>query len=75
VRACGNRKAVQLHEGLKQHQRDLRAMDEHAEMIGALRRRDLRAVEHGLQADLLRFYDEISPLLPVESADAGGGSR
>jgi DNA-binding GntR family transcriptional regulator len=82
VRACGNRKVVQLHEGLKQHQRryqhfafqhvgrDLRAMDEHAEMIGALRRRDLRAVERGLQAHLLRFYDEIAPFLPVESPGA-----
>jgi DNA-binding GntR family transcriptional regulator len=87
VRACGNRKVAQLHEGLKQHQRryqhfafqrvgrDLRAMDEHAEMIAALRRRDLRAVERGLQAHLLRFYDEISPLLPVESPDASGGAR
>ena len=77
VRACGNRKVAQLHENLKQHQRryqhfafakvgrDIRALDEHAEILAALRRRDLRAVQRGIRAHLERFRDEIAPLLPV----------
>jgi DNA-binding GntR family transcriptional regulator len=80
VAASGNRKVVQIHESLKRHQRryqhfaftrvgrDLRALDEHADIVAALRRRDLAAVEHGLRAHLLRFYDETAPLLPVDSA-------
>ena len=80
VAASGNRKVAQIHESLKRHQRryqhfaftrvgrDLRALDEHADIVTALRRRDLAAVEHGLRAHLLRFYDEIAPLLPVDSA-------
>ncbi|MGH7368504.1 MAG: GntR family transcriptional regulator [Candidatus Rokuibacteriota bacterium] len=79
VAACGNRKVAQLHENLKRHQRryqhfaftrvgrDIRALDEHADIVGALRRRDLAAVEQGLRAHLLRFYGEIAPLLPVDS--------
>lgn len=80
VAACGNRKVVQLYENLKRHQtryqhfafarlgRDIRALDEHAEILAALRRRDLAAVETLLRAHLLRFYREIAPLLPVESS-------
>ncbi len=80
VAASGNRKVVQIHESLKRHQRryqhfaftrvgrDLRALDEHADIVFALRRRDLAAVEQGLRAHLLRFYREIAPLLPVDSA-------
>ncbi|MGH7398763.1 MAG: GntR family transcriptional regulator [Candidatus Rokuibacteriota bacterium] len=80
VAACGNRKVAQLHENLKRHQRryqhfaftrvgrDIRALDEHADMVGALRRRDLAAVEEGLRAHLLRFYEETAPLLPVDSS-------
>jgi DNA-binding GntR family transcriptional regulator len=80
VAASGNRKVVQIHESLKRHQRryqhfaftrvgrDLRALDEHAHIVTALRRRDLAAVEHGLRAHLLRFHAEIAPLLPLESA-------
>jgi DNA-binding GntR family transcriptional regulator len=80
VAASGNRKVAQIHESLKRHQRryqhfaftrvgrDLRALDEHADIVTALRRRDLAAVEHGLRAHLLRFSDEIAPLLPVDSA-------
>lgn len=80
VAASGNRKVVQIHESLKRHQRryqhfaftrvgrDLRALDEHADIVTALRRRDLAAVEHGLRAHLLRFHAEIAPLLPLESA-------
>lgn len=80
VAASGNRKVVQIHESLKRHQRryqhfaftrvgrDLRALDEHADIVTALRRRDLAAVEHGLRAHLLRFHAEIAPLLPVDSA-------
>ncbi len=79
VAACGNRKVVQLHENLKRHQRryqhfafarlgrDVRALDEHAEIVGALRRRDLAAVQQGLHAHLMRFCGEITPFLPVES--------
>ena len=37
-------------------------------IVRALRRRDLAAVEQGLRAHLLRFYGEIAPLLPVDSA-------
>jgi len=80
VAASGNRKVAQIHESLKRHQRryqhfaftrvgrDLRALDEHAEIVGALRRRDLAAVEQGLRAHLLRFYGEIAPLLPVDTS-------
>ena len=80
VAASGNRKVVQIHESLKRHQRryqhfaftrvgrDLRALDEHADIVSALRRRDLAAVERGLRAHLLRFSGEIAPLLPVDSA-------
>lgn len=80
VAACGNRKVVQLYENLKRHQtryqhfafarlgRDIRALDEHADILAALRRRDLAAVETLLRAHLLRFYREIAPLLPVESS-------
>lgn len=83
VAACGNRKVAQLHENLKRHQRryqhfaftrvgrDIRALDEHADMVGALRRRDLAAVEQGLRAHLLRFYEETAPLLPVDSSPEG----
>jgi DNA-binding GntR family transcriptional regulator len=79
VAASGNRKVVQIHESLKRHQRryqhfaftrvgrDLRALDEHADIVTALRRRDLAAVEQGLRGHLLRFYAEIAPLLPVDS--------
>jgi DNA-binding GntR family transcriptional regulator len=79
VAASGNRKVVQIHESLKRHQRryqhfaftrvgrDLRALEEHADIVGALRRRDLAAVEQGLRSHLLRFYGEIAPLLPVDS--------
>jgi DNA-binding GntR family transcriptional regulator len=78
VAASGNRKVVQLHENLKRHQtryqhfafarlgRDLRALDEHAEMVAALRARDLAAVEAKIRAHLLRFYDYLAPLLPVD---------
>jgi DNA-binding GntR family transcriptional regulator len=78
VAACGNRKVAQLHENLKRHQRryqhfaftrvgrDIRALDEHADIVGALRRRDPAAVEQGLRAHFLRFYGEIAPLLPVD---------
>ena len=78
--ACGNRKVVQLYENLKRHQtryqhfafarlgRDIRALDEHADILAAPRRRDLAAVETLLRAHLLRFYREIAPLLPVESS-------
>lgn len=80
VAASGNRKVVQIHESLKRHQRryqhfaftrmgrDLRALDEHADIVAALRRRDLPAVEQELRSHLLRFYGEIAPLLPVDSA-------
>ncbi|MFI5376027.1 MAG: GntR family transcriptional regulator [Candidatus Rokuibacteriota bacterium] len=80
VGACGNRKVVQLHENLKRHQtryqhfafarlgRDVRAVDEHAEMVAALRARDLHAVEQKIRAHLLRFYDYLAPLLPVDDA-------
>jgi len=77
VGACGNRKVVQMHENLKRHQtryqhfafarlgRDLRALDEHAEMVTMLRARDLGAVERLMRAHLLRFHDYLAPLLPV----------
>jgi DNA-binding GntR family transcriptional regulator len=80
VAACGNRKVVQLHENLKRHQtryqhfafarlgRDVRALDEHAAILAALRARDLGTVERGIRAHLLRFYDELAPLLPVAAA-------
>ena len=79
VGGCGNRKVVQLHENLKRHQtryqhfafarlgRDMRALDEHAEMVAALRARDLPAVEHKIRAHLLRFYEYLAPLLPVDA--------
>lgn len=79
VAASGNRKVAQIHESLKRHQRryqhfaftrvgrDLRALDEHADIVLALRRRDLATVEQGLRTHLLRFYGEIAPLLPVDS--------
>lgn len=78
VAASGNRKVVQLHENLKRHQtryqhfafarlgRDLRALDEHAEMVAALRARDLAAVETKIHAHLLRFHEYLAPLLPVD---------
>lgn len=80
VGACGNRKVVQLHENLKRHQtryqhfafarlgRDVRALDEHAEMVAALRARDLPTVERKIHAHLLRFHDYLAPLLPVDAA-------
>jgi DNA-binding GntR family transcriptional regulator len=79
VGACGNRKVVQIHESLKRHQtryqhfafarlgRDLRALDEHAEMVAMLRARDLGAVERLMRAHLLRFHDYLAPLLPVDA--------
>lgn len=79
VGACGNRKVVQMHENLKRHQtryqhfafarlgRDLRALDEHAEMVTMLRARDLGAVERLMRAHLLRFHDYLAPLLPVDA--------
>ena len=82
VAASGNRKVVQLHENLKRHQtryqhfafarlgRDLRALDEHAEMVAALRARDLAAVEAKIRAHLLRFHDYLAPLLPVDGGPA-----
>jgi DNA-binding GntR family transcriptional regulator len=82
VAACGNRKVVQVYENLRRHQtryqhfafarlgRDTVALDEHAEILAALRRRDLAAVESLLSAHLLRFYGELAPLLPV---DVGSG--
>ena len=80
VGASGNRKVVQLHENLKRHQtryqhfafarlgRDVRALDEHAEMVALLRARDLPAVERKIRAHLLRFYEYLAPLLPVTAA-------
>lgn len=80
VGACGNRKVVQLHENLKRHQtryqhfafarlgRDMRALDEHAEMVAALRAHDLDAVEQKIRVHLLRFYNYLAPLLPVDAA-------
>jgi DNA-binding GntR family transcriptional regulator len=80
VGACGNRKVVQLHENLRRHQtryqhfafarlgRDVRALDEHAEMVAMLRARDLGAVERLMRAHLLRFHDYLAPLLPVDAA-------
>lgn len=80
VGGCGNRKVVQLHENLKRHQtryqhfafarlgRDVRALDEHAEMVAALRARDVPGVEHKIRAHLLRFYEYLAPLLPVDAA-------
>jgi DNA-binding GntR family transcriptional regulator len=77
VAACGNRKVVQLHENLKAHHRrydhfaftrlgrSLRAIEEHDQIIRALRRRDLATVQQLLRAHLLRFYDNVAPLLPV----------
>jgi DNA-binding GntR family transcriptional regulator len=79
VGGCGNRKVVQLHENLKRHQtryqhfafarlgRDVRALDEHAEMVTALRARDVAGVEHKIRAHLLRFYEYLAPLLPVDA--------
>jgi len=79
VGACGNRKVVQIHESLKRHQtryqhfafarlgRDLRALDEHAEMVAMLRARDLGAVERLMRAHLLRFHAYLAPLLPVDA--------
>jgi DNA-binding GntR family transcriptional regulator len=79
VAACGNRKVVQLHENLKAHHRryehfaftrlgrSLRALDEHEQILRALRRRDLATVQQLLRAHLLRFYDSVAPLLPVVS--------
>jgi len=80
VGACGNRKVVQLHENLRRDQtryqhfafarlgRDVRALDEHAEMVAMLRARDLGAVERLMRAHLLRFHDYLAPLLPVDAA-------
>jgi DNA-binding GntR family transcriptional regulator len=79
VAACGNRKVVQVYESLRRHQtryqhfaftrlgRDTRALDEHADILVALRRRDLAAVEAQMRAHLLRFYGDLAPLLPVDS--------
>ncbi len=82
VGACGNRKVVQVYESLRRHQaryqhfaftrlgRDTRALDEHAEILLALRRRDLAAVEARLRAHLLRFYGDLAPLLPVDATES-----
>ena len=79
VSACGNRKVVQLHESLKAHHRrydafaftrlgrSVRALDEHEQIIRGLREGDLPALRDLLHAHLLRFYDNVSPLLPVVS--------
>jgi DNA-binding GntR family transcriptional regulator len=48
--------------------RDMRALDEHAEMVAALRARDLPTVERKVRAHLLRFHDHLAPLLPVDAA-------
>ncbi|HET7378791.1 MAG TPA: GntR family transcriptional regulator [Gaiellales bacterium] len=83
VLACGNRKVAQLHENLKAHHRRydhfaftrlgrrVRAVDEHEQIVSALRRRDLATVQHLLRTHLLRFYDNVAPLLPVVSEVPG----
>ena len=48
--------------------RDMRALDEHAEMVAALGARDLPTVERKIHAHLLRFHDYLAPLLPVDAA-------
>lgn len=74
VAASGNDILVQLHRTFKRHQRryqhfafarmghDRQAMEEHAAILDALRRRDTAAVERHLTAHLVRFYEEIAPL-------------
>jgi DNA-binding GntR family transcriptional regulator len=47
--------------------RNVRAVDEHEQIVNALRRRDLATVQHLLRAHLLRFYENVAPLLPVVS--------
>jgi DNA-binding GntR family transcriptional regulator len=78
VAASGNRKVVQLHEHLRRHHRryqhvafsrlgrNSRAVDEHAAILAALRRRDPGVVEEALRKHLIRFRDDIAPLLPLE---------
>src|SRR5689334_7149373 len=87
VGACGNRKVVQLHENLKAHHRrydhfaftrlgrNVRAVDEHAQIVSALRRRDVATVQQLLRTHLLHFYDNVAPLLPVVSEAPGAPAR
>ena len=47
--------------------RNVRALDEHEHIVSTLRRCDLTTVQHLLRAHLLRFYENVAPLLPVLS--------
>jgi DNA-binding GntR family transcriptional regulator len=47
--------------------RNVRALDEHEQIVSTLRSRDLTTVQHLLHAHLLRFYENVTPLLPVLS--------
>jgi len=80
VAACGNQKVVQLYEILKRHLRryqhfafcrlgrDRRALEEHADILRALRDRDLAGVERLLRAHLRRSSEETALLLPLDPA-------
>jgi DNA-binding GntR family transcriptional regulator len=46
--------------------RNLRAVDEREHIVGALRRRDLTTVQHLRRAHLLRFYENVAPLLAAD---------
>ncbi|MGH7332397.1 MAG: GntR family transcriptional regulator [Candidatus Rokuibacteriota bacterium] len=83
VKACGNARIVQLYEFLKGHLlryhhvavsrlgRDLHAIEEHAALIEALRRRDIREFERQLARHLRRVTTELAPLfLASLGADA-----
>jgi DNA-binding GntR family transcriptional regulator len=88
VKACGNARIVQLYEFLKGHLlryhhvavarlgRDRRAIEEHAALLRALRRRDIGEFERELARHLRRVTAELAPLfLTSPGVDEGHQPR
>jgi len=85
VKACGNSRIVQLYEFLKGHLlryhqvavsrlgRDRRAIEEHAALIEALRRRDIGEFERELARHLRRVTTELAPLFLASPGADGSG--
>jgi DNA-binding GntR family transcriptional regulator len=74
VAAGGNHTLIRFHETFKQHQRryqyfafdrighDRHAMQEHADLLDALIKKDLPRLENLLRSHLWRFYEEVKTM-------------
>lgn len=87
VEACGNRKLIQLYQVVKRHLRRYqllsfsrlgrgrRALEEHVQILGALRARNVAEVERLLVEHLTRASDEITAHLTANQSTEKGFRR